>query len=99
MALSSGPADMLYQERGTDSVSNLYNIKIMNKTVNEIPVQLKLEGEMARHRQNRMSWNRNTDVKKEGQGAGSFFIVLPRSVFKVKKDKIAGGIISKEIKK
>src|SRR4029078_11789684 len=36
-------AGMLYQERGADSVSNLYNIKIINKTIKDISLTLKLE--------------------------------------------------------
>src|SRR5262249_16042216 len=37
-------AGMLYQERGTDSVSNLYTIKVANKTIRRVPLQLRLEG-------------------------------------------------------
>jgi len=33
---------MLFQERGTDSISNLYNIKMVNKTLNDIPLTVKL---------------------------------------------------------
>ncbi|MCO5235876.1 MAG: cytochrome c oxidase accessory protein CcoG [Chitinophagaceae bacterium] len=34
---------MLYQERGADSVSNLYNIKVINKTIHDVSLSLKLE--------------------------------------------------------
>jgi cytochrome c oxidase accessory protein FixG len=83
---------MLYQERGTDSLSNLYNIEIQNKTVNEIPVQLKLEGEMAGNGKIEIVGTKNIDVKKEGQGAGTFFIVLPRSAVKSRKVSLQVGI-------
>ena len=33
----------LFHQRGTDSISNLYNIKVANKTIQDIPLQLKLE--------------------------------------------------------
>ncbi|MDP4256001.1 MAG: cytochrome c oxidase accessory protein CcoG, partial [Bacteroidota bacterium] len=35
---------MLFQERGADSLSNLYTIKIANKTVHPVPLQVRLEG-------------------------------------------------------
>lgn len=38
-------AGMLYQERGADSLSNLYRIKLVNKTTKDIPLELKLEDE------------------------------------------------------
>ncbi len=37
-------AGMLYQERGKDSISNLYRIKLINKTTADMPVTLRLEG-------------------------------------------------------
>jgi len=33
---------MLYQERGADSISNLYNIKLINKTVDPIRIRIQL---------------------------------------------------------
>lgn len=35
---------MLFQERGADSISNLYNIKMVNKTLEDIPLTVRLEG-------------------------------------------------------
>jgi cytochrome c oxidase accessory protein FixG len=83
---------MLYQERGTDSLSNLYNIEIQNKTVNQIPVQLKLEGEMAGVGKIELVGTKNINVKKEGQGAGTFFIVLPRSAVISRKVRLQVGV-------
>ncbi len=83
---------MLYQERGTDSVSNLFNIEIQNKTSNGIPVQLKLEGEMAGIGKIELVGTNSIDVKKEGQGAGTFFIVLPRSAVKSRKVRLEVGV-------
>jgi len=82
---------MLYQERGTDSLSNLYSIKIENKTLREIPVQLKLEGEINEGKIELVG-TKSIDVKKEGQGVGSFFIVLPRDVVKTRKTRLQIGI-------
>ena len=35
---------MLYQERGTDSISNLYQVKVINKTLDALPLTLQIEG-------------------------------------------------------
>jgi hypothetical protein len=83
---------MLYQERGTDSLSNLYNIEIQNKTVNEIPVHLELEGKLAGIGKIEIVGTKNIDVKKEGQGAGTFFIVLPRSAVTSRKVSLQVGV-------
>ncbi len=83
---------LLYQERGADSLSNLYNIKIENKTLNEIPVTLRLEGEMGKTGKVELVGNSNVHVKKEGQGAGAFFIVLPRNVVRSRKMKLTVGL-------
>jgi cytochrome c oxidase accessory protein FixG len=83
---------LLYQERGTDSLSNLYTIKIENKTLNEMPVQLRLEGELSNIGKVELVGTSNIHVKNEGQGSGSFFVVLPRSVIKSRKTKLIVGL-------
>jgi cytochrome c oxidase accessory protein FixG len=83
---------LTYQERGTDSLSNLYNIKIENKTLKEIPVKLKLEGDVADKGTVLLVGNGTIDVKKEGQGSGSFFVVLPNSEIKSRKTKLRIGL-------
>jgi cytochrome c oxidase accessory protein FixG len=83
---------LLYQERGTDSLSNLFNIEIQNKTINEIPVQLKLEGDMKGVGKIELIGTKSINVKKEGQGAGTFFIVLPRNSVKSRKVRLRIGI-------
>ena len=82
-------AGMLYQERGTDSVSNLYNIKVINKTLKDIPLTLRLENAPGRIIE---AEGRNIDVKKEAQGKGSFFIVLPNNIIKERKTKLDIGL-------
>ncbi|MFM2146391.1 MAG: cytochrome c oxidase accessory protein CcoG [Bacteroidota bacterium] len=76
----------LFQQRGTDSISNLYNIKVANKTVQEVPLELKLEG--IRGRIDIVGLHPYIDVKKEGQGSGSFFIVLPRKAIHLRKEDV-----------
>jgi cytochrome c oxidase accessory protein FixG len=73
---------MLYQERGTDSISNLYNIRLANKTLESVPLVIKLENSQGNIE---IIGGKNIDVREEGQGIGSFFIVLPRSAIHERK--------------
>lgn len=79
---------MLFQEVGKDSIANLYNIKVVNKTMKAIPLTVKLE-------------NGNGSVKmvgdfihvqKEGQGAGAFFVILNNQSIKERKTEIKLGL-------
>lgn len=65
---------ILYQTRGNDSISNLYNIKVANKTTRQIPLTVQLEGTSGTIE---IIGKPFIDVAQEGQGSGSFFIVLP----------------------
>jgi len=76
---------ILFQERGKDSISNLYNIKVVNKTVQPIPLTVKLE---AGNGTVEIIGNKPIAVQEEGQGSGSFFVVLPRSVIHHRKTEI-----------
>jgi hypothetical protein len=80
---------MLYQERGKDSLSNLYTIKLTNKTMKDINLTLKLEdapGQIVEAAGEKIL------VKKEDQGKGSFFIILPKSYLKDVKTKLKVGL-------
>ena len=80
---------MLYQERGTDSVSNLYNIKLANKTLQRVPLTIKMENQSG---EIEIIGGKNIDVREEGQGSGSFFVVLPRSAIHERKKVIELGL-------
>ncbi|HRE36892.1 MAG TPA: cytochrome c oxidase accessory protein CcoG [Chitinophagaceae bacterium] len=82
----------LYQERGTDSISNLYNIKIINKTIKNIPVTLKLEGDFGKTGYIQLIGTENILLKEEDQATGSFFVVLPRNVIDKRKLKLKIGL-------
>jgi cytochrome c oxidase accessory protein FixG len=75
----------LYQERGTDSLSNLYTIKVVNKTMNDIPLTLRLEDAPGRIIE---AEGKEILVRKEEQGKGTFFIVLPRNYISKRKTKV-----------
>ncbi len=83
---------MLYQERGTDSISNLYNIKIANKTIRDIPLEVKLEATSGAVQ---IIGGNNIHVKKEGQGSGSFFIVLPAKDIKKRSSELRVNLYDK----
>ncbi len=76
---------ILYQERGIDSVSNLYNIKMVNKTNKPIPLTIKVENEAGKVE---LIGNKYIPVAKEGQGTGSFFVVLPKKMITERKTKL-----------
>lgn len=80
---------LLFQERGTDSITNLYNIKMVNKTLNDIPLTIKLEN-MPGHVE--IIGKPYIDIIKEGQGTGSFFVVLPKKLIKDRKTDIELGL-------
>lgn len=82
-------AGMLYQERGKDSVSNLYRIKLVNKTTADMPVTLQLEGIEGRIELIGRPYIR---IKAEGQGEGTFFIVLPRKAVNKRKSTLKIGL-------
>jgi hypothetical protein len=80
---------MLFQERGTDSITNLYNIKMVNKTTEDIPLSIRLEGMEGSVQ---VIGRPYIQVVKEGQGSGSFFVVLPKQNIRERKTKIRLGL-------
>lgn len=80
---------MLFQERGADSISNLYTIKLTNKTMKDINLTLKLEDAPGRIIE---AAGETIQVKKEDQGKGSFFIVLPRNYISKRKLSLKVGL-------
>ena len=66
---------MLFQEKGTDSVQNLYNVKVINKTTREIPMTVKLEDNDGSIM---LIGKPYVKVENEGQGWGEFFITLAK---------------------
>lgn len=80
---------MLYQERGTDSISNLYNIKIANKTVKDVPLTLKMEDAGGKID---IVGDKAINVKKEEESSGNFFVILPKNGIQKRKTKIRIGL-------
>ncbi len=86
---------ILYQERGTDSISNLYNIKVVNKTIKEVPLLIKLEDGNGKIETIGKPY---ITVAKEGQGSGSFFVVLPKSRIHQRSTHIILGLYQGNVK-
>lgn len=80
---------MLFQERGVDSISNLYNIKMENKTAHNMRLTVKDEttGGVVQ-----IIGKPFIDVQKDGQGNGTFFIVMDKKSIKKKKTEIKLGL-------
>jgi len=84
---------MLFQERGNDSISNLYNIKIANKTIKGIPLSLRMENQNGKID---IIGGTTIDVKKEDESSGNFFVVLPKEMLHNRKTKIKIGLYQGE---
>ncbi len=85
---------IMYQEHGADSISNLYNIKVVNKTVTDIPLTIRSED----NGRIQIIGKPVIDVVKEGQGAGAFFVILPNNVVRKRKTEIKLGLYEGEKK-
>jgi hypothetical protein len=63
---------------------------VANKTINSIPLQLKLEGVSGKIEI--IGEHHAIAVKEEGQGAGTFFVVLPANIIHTRKLPIHIGL-------
>ncbi|MFY7963352.1 MAG: cytochrome c oxidase accessory protein CcoG [Chitinophagaceae bacterium] len=84
---------MLFQEVGKDSISNLYNLKAINKTVENIPLTIKLIDEQGSIN---IIGKKYINIDKEAQGAGTFFIVLPKKAIKSRSTHLKLGLYDGE---
>ncbi len=82
---------MLYQEQPNDQLSNLYTIKLVNKTRKELPVELKIENFKNYKLQ---LIGKEMIVKKEAITEGEFFVFLNKSDITERKVKLVIGIYS-----
>lgn len=82
---------MLYQDQPNDQVSNLFTIKLVNKTRKTFPVELKVEGEL--HAKIEIV-GKELELKSENVTQGSFFLFLNRSEIKKRKTLLKIGIYS-----
>jgi cytochrome c oxidase accessory protein FixG len=81
---------MLYQEPEPGKISNLYNIKLVNKTNQDLPVELKClshEGQIT-------IIGNNINVKKQTVGESVFFLILDSKDITSDKNAVRFGVYS-----
>lgn len=81
---------MLYQERENEQISNLYTIKLVNKTRDSFPVELKLENVPGKIE----VLGKALTTKREDVSTGQFFVYLNKAEIKSRKTKLQIGIYS-----
>jgi len=82
---------MLFQDQGNGKISNLYNIKIVNKTSQDLPLEIRLlsvPGEVS-------VIGTSPVIKKQTIGEAVFFILLDRSAITKGKMEIDIGVFSR----
>jgi cytochrome c oxidase accessory protein FixG len=82
---------MLFQEQPENRISNLYNIKLINKTREELPVTLKLEDVNGKIQ---MVGRDTINVHKENEASGEFFIIMNKDSIVARKTKLKVGVYS-----
>lgn len=82
---------MLYQEQPNNQLSNLFTIKLINKTRKQLPVELKLEN--VDDYKIQMVGN-DIKVKPEGITEGEFFVFLNKEDVKERKMRLQIGVYS-----
>ncbi len=84
---------MLYQDQGDNKISNLYNIKIINKTNKDMPVHLKLLDEKGSIQ---MVGNDDLFLEKQGVAESAVFVILDKNDLTQMKTEIHIGVYSGE---
>lgn len=82
---------MLYQEQPNNQLSNVFTIKLVNKTRKELPVELKVENFKDYKLQ---MIGKDIVLKKEGISEGGFFVYLNKSDIHERKVKLLIGVYS-----
>jgi len=81
---------MLYQEQPDNKISNLYTIKLVNKTRNNLPVEIKVENYPAEIQ----IVGKDLMVKQEGVSEGEFFVIMNKKDVTTRKSKLEIGVYS-----
>ena len=81
---------LLYQENSDNTISNVYNIKIVNKTHNEIPLEIRL---LSHEGQIKMAGNKMV-IKDQSMFESTFILFISRDQLKSDKTEVEFGIFS-----
>lgn len=87
-------AGQLYQPRGTDSISNLYNVIIVNKTHEDLPIDIRL----ASHDGRIEIPKGQLEVEDHGSVESVFFVILSREDVQTEKVPVEFDIYSGDTK-
>ena len=85
---------MLYQEQPDNKISNLFTIKLVNKTRDSLPVKLKVENYNAEIK----IIGKELAVKKEDMSQGEFFVILSKSDLTGRKKVLEIGVYTNDKK-
>ncbi len=85
---------MLFQKVGTDSLSNLYNFKIVNKTHEKMLLKLKLESHRGTIKH--IGSVNKLNLIDAGMSEGTFFVTIHRKDIQERKTKITFSIMNGE---
>ncbi len=80
---------MMYQEQDDGRISNLYNVKIINKTNNDLSVHLRLMDEQG---ELRMVGQETLEVAQQGTAQSAVFVILNRDDVQQMKTDIKVGV-------
>lgn len=86
----------LYQEVGADSLSNLFQAKMINKTKQEVTYELKVEGAVPGTIK-KVDVNHN-QLKAESLNTITFFITVPKSAIRTRSTDITIGVYAAGVK-
>ena len=82
---------MLYQEQDNNQISNLYNVKVINKTNQQLPIQLVLLNEQG---ELKMVGNNDLSVEPQGTAEGALFLVFDRADIQQMSTNVEVGVYS-----
>jgi len=81
---------LLYQEQPNEQVSNLFTIKLVNKTRDSFPVELRIENYKGKIE----VMGKHLTAKAEDVSQGEFFVYLNKADLKTRKTKLEIGVYS-----
>lgn len=84
---------MLYQKQANNQLSNLYNIKLINKTYQDLPIVLKLESGNGKIK---MIGKDTIHAKKEDIASSEFFVFLDKGKIKNRKTQLKIGVYAND---
>lgn len=81
---------LLFQENADNTISNVYNIKIVNKTHEEIPLEIRILS----HKGEIKMAGSSMDVKDQAMFESTFILFIPKEELKRDKTEVEFGIFS-----